>query len=246
MHKEKEEKDANDSVLEDPLGIIPNIPKSRFKTLKVSTPFQDDFIAAKYIATFHATTGYEALLGKARKSVQERLVQQKKASKYFIKSNVGKFVSTKDTLEEIFDSSDSLPTKSDWVDRLNFTYRDLQRMGSILFQPMMLTMKKGKELQSMANLVDRLRFIFNIPTDISDGIEKEEYKRVVHEYKKAKLIMSESKQQIFVNMFHKIKQQVVVVVDKLFKMLKDATLSYDEKQRIIRYEYSIFLTIVIW
>ncbi|KAL0481454.1 exocyst complex component 2 [Acrasis kona] len=236
LNHNKESEEANnkrEQEVEDPLGLINGITKNNIKQKKGLNPVESDFNAALYLASFHANAKHEVFLGRARKNVSDKQYQQKKDSKSFFKRNVGKFVSTKDTLEDIFLSEDSLP-QARWVAGIDVSYRDLQRMSQILFTPMIATSKKGKELQNMSTLIEKLRFVLNIPQDISEGIEREEYKRVVNEYRKAKILMADSKQYLFITMFKKIKDQIRSVVDKLFHMLK-LDLPYEEKQRIVGY-----------
>ena len=80
----------------------------------------------------------------------------------------------KDKLEEFFlgDREGRNIFNDTAVASLEASFDNLQTSGKSLFAPMIKTQQNSEEIRSMANIVDKLKFLFVIPAEIKVNMER--------------------------------------------------------------------------
>ncbi|KAL9654147.1 hypothetical protein ABK040_016493 [Willaertia magna] len=222
---------------EDPLDIIKNLQKPKLKN--GLHPFEDGFIPTKYLATFHHHVPFETLR-KGRLVCRKRKEQQSQKLRLFVQDNLERYIYLKDKLEEFFLGKEDKNIFNDAaVKRLESTFDNIQKSGYALFKPMIDTKIKQEEVRTIVNIVDKLKFLLTIPSDIKENIERKEYKKIVMDYKKAKYFLKQSNSGLMRKLFGTITESIEGVRSILFSKLKDPEVPQDQKERLIGYLYML-------
>jgi hypothetical protein len=104
---------------------------------------------------------------------------------------------------------------------------------------MIQTKQRGEDIKKMAQIVDRLQFALSIPSQIEEHFEKEDFGKIVNNYRRTKAFMSETDSTIFQSVYQLVMTQVVEVRERMFDILADPQTPYEEKQKIIGHLYQL-------
>ena len=136
-------------------------------------PYEDGFIPTKYLGNLHAKFSFSALKN-AKKTCTRRKEIQSNKLRQFVHDNLEKYIYLKDKLEEflIGDREGRNIFNDNAVAGLEQSFDNLQSYCKNLFSPMIKTQQMGEEIRSMVNIVDKLKFLFIIPSDIKQNRER--------------------------------------------------------------------------
>lgn len=156
----------------------------------------------------------------------------------------------KDSLDEIYQTKDALFT-SNSVEKLSHKYQDLQQAGEALFKPLWTRKKHGEEIKNVLSLVKKYDLIFEMPDNIKENVANKDYKKVVHDYEKAKYFKKKCKSTIFQKTFAAIDSEIQKLRDNLFKQLAidekndeiDLKSLVEDQEKYIYYLYALDSTI---
>ncbi|KAG2386211.1 hypothetical protein C9374_002657 [Naegleria lovaniensis] len=234
----KQQSSADQDFCEDPLDLVRALQLSKLKN--GLNPYEEGFIPTKYIASFHSKFSFE-VLKKSRMTCRQRKESQSRKLRQFVQDNLEKYVYLKDKLEEFFigDREGRNIFNDTAVQGLEESFNSLQTTAKALFSPIIKTQQLSEEIRSMTVIVDKLKFLFVIPSDIKENRERKEYKKIILDYKKAKYFIRNSSSKILNSLYTHILRQVAEVRTDLFNKLKDPSISIDQKDRYIGYLYML-------
>ena len=82
------------------------------------------------------------------------------------------------------------------------------------------------------NVLDRFKFLFNLPANIENNLAKEDYDRIIDEYERAKSLYGESDCEIFNIYLEEIEKNVGVLRERLREKLRDTDLTVEQKIKV--------------
>lgn len=221
-------------------------------TTKSIVIYKENFSPTLFLATVHDKTPYIDLRDrdKAPLNLARRRQRQEEEIKVLVKNNLDKFVRAKDSLDEIYSTKDALFT-SNSVEKLSHKYQDLQQAGEALFKSLWDRKKHGEEIKNVLGLIKKYDLIFEMPDNIKENVANRDYKKVVHDYEKAKYFKKKCKSTIFQKTFTAIDNEIQKLRDNLFKQLTidenndeiDLKSLVEDQEKYIYYLYQLDSTI---
>lgn len=219
---------------EDPLGIV----NDRYKATKVEsltnlmnqTTWDEDqigninfkaenFNPSLFLAQCHSQTTFDELLDALDDLKYVKMAEIEKKIKTLVSENLDKYRASKDSLDEIYSTKDSLFT-SNSIEKLSHKYQEAQNAGEQLLKPLWTRKLQNEEIKRCCSLLERFSFIFDIPNEIRKCISEKDYKKVVfHIYPKAKFFKRRCKSAIFEKSFNCVDEEIHKLKDFLFDQL---------------------------
>ncbi|XP_045353572.1 exocyst complex component 2 isoform X2 [Leopardus geoffroyi] len=199
-----------------PLGI--DIEKSKFpqKDLEMLFPgmsadfTSENFSAAWYLIENHSTTSFEQL-----KMAVTNLKRQAN------KKSEGSLAYVKGGLSTFFEAQDALSGASNTADTL--------------FQEVLGRKDKADSTRNALNVLQRFKFLFNLPLNIERNIQKGDYDVVINDYEKAKSLFGKTEVQVFKKYYAEVETRIETLRELLLDKLLETPSTLHDQKRYIRY-----------
>ncbi|XP_053528528.1 exocyst complex component 2 isoform X3 [Artibeus jamaicensis] len=199
-----------------PLGI--EIEKSKFpqKDLEMLFPgmsadfTSENFSAAWYLIENHSTTSFEQL-----KMAVTNLKRQAN------KKSEGSLACVKGGLSTFFEAQDALSGASNTADTL--------------FQEVLGRKDKADSTRNALNVLQRFKFLFNLPLNIERNIQKGDYDVVINDYEKAKSLFGRTEVQVFKKYYAEVETRIEALREFLLDKLLETPSTLHDQKRYIRY-----------
>ncbi len=227
------------NAIEDPMGITLdgrsfahrmtqwNVLKSQQHSLRSLLENKDiyiskeNFSASLFLAAVHRQTPMDDLLNRGRDNLLRNQKRLESKMRKLIQSNLSKFIEAKDSLDRIHRTKNS-KFRDNSVQSIQNQFKSLNDQASELFQPMIRVKKRGEDIKEALSMLKRYGFVFNLPTNIAENIEKRDYRKVVIDYNKAKYFKRKCTDGVTV--FNPIFASVEAQVSRLRSILFDQLL----------------------
>ncbi|XP_013377292.1 PREDICTED: exocyst complex component 2 isoform X2 [Chinchilla lanigera] len=199
-----------------PLGI--EIEKSRFPQKDLEMLFHgmsadftsENFSAAWYLIENHSTTSFEQL-----KMAVANLKRQAN------KKSEGSLACVKGGLSTFFEAQDALSGASNTADTL--------------FQEVLGRKDKADSTRNALNVLQRFKFLFNLPLNIERNIQKGDYDVVINDYEKAKSLFGKTEVQVFKKYYAEVETRIEALQELLLDKLLETPSTLHDQKRYIRY-----------
>uniref|UniRef100_A0A2K6T180 Exocyst complex component 2 n=1 Tax=Saimiri boliviensis boliviensis TaxID=39432 RepID=A0A2K6T180_SAIBB len=199
-----------------PLGI--EIEKSKFsqKDLEMLFPgmsadfTSENFSAAWYLIENHSNTSFEQL----KMAVMNLKRQANKKSE-------GSLAYVKGGLSTFFEAQDALSGASNTADTL--------------FQEVLGRKDKADSTRNALNVLQRFKFLFNLPLNIERNIQKGDYDVVINDYEKAKSLFGKTEVQVFKKYYAEVETRIEALRELLLDKLLETPSTLHDQKRYIRY-----------
>ncbi|KAM6374240.1 exocyst complex component 2 isoform 2-T4 [Alca torda] len=199
-----------------PLGI--EIDKGRFPQKDLEALFpgmsadftSENFSAAWYLIENHSTTSFDQL--------KTAVVNLKKQAN---KKNEGSLAYVKGGLSTFFEAQDALSGASNTADTL--------------FQEVLGRKDKADSTRNALNVLQRFKFLFNLPLNIERNIQKGDYDVVINDYEKAKSLFGKTEVQVFKKYYGEVETRIEALRELLLDKLLETPSTLHDQKRYIRY-----------
>ncbi|CAH6803390.1 Exoc2 [Phodopus roborovskii] len=199
-----------------PLGI--EIEKSKLPQKDLEALFHgmsadftsENFSAAWYLIENHSTTSFEQL-----KMAVTNLKRQAN------KKSEGSLAYVKGGLSTFFEAQDALSGASNTADTL--------------FQEVLGRKDKADATRNALNVLQRFKFLFNLPLNIKRNIQKGDYDVVINDYEKAKSLFGKTEVQVFKKYYAEVEAGIEDLRELLLKKLLETPSTLHDQKRYIRY-----------
>ncbi|XP_075777460.1 exocyst complex component 2 isoform X2 [Pelodiscus sinensis] len=199
-----------------PLGI--EINKNRFPQKDLEALFpgmsadftSENFSAAWYLIENHSTTSFDQL--------KMAVMNLKKQAN---KKNEGSLAYVKGGLSTFFEAQDALSGASNTADTL--------------FQEVLGRKDKADSTRNALNVLQRFKFLFNLPLNIERNIQKGDYDVVINDYEKAKSLFGKTEVQVFKKYYAEVETRIGALRDLLLDKLLETPSTLHDQKRYIRY-----------
>ncbi|XP_076999617.1 exocyst complex component 2 isoform X4 [Tamandua tetradactyla] len=224
-----------------PLGI--EIEKSRFpqKDLEIlfhgmSADFtSENFSAAWYLIENHSTTSFEQLK-MAVSNLKKQANKKNEGSLAYVKGGLSTFFEAQDALSAIHQKLEADGTEKvegSMTQKLENVLNRASNTADTLFQEVLGRKDKADSTRNALNVLQRFKFLFNLPLNIERNIQKGDYDVVINDYEKAKSLFGKTEVQVFKKYYAEVETRIEALRELLLdKLLETPSTLHDQKRYI--------------
>uniref|UniRef100_A0A8C3A521 Exocyst complex component 2 n=1 Tax=Cyclopterus lumpus TaxID=8103 RepID=A0A8C3A521_CYCLU len=137
------------------------------------------------------------------------------------KKNEGSLAYVKGGLSTFFEAQDALAGASDTADTL--------------FQEVLGRKDKADSTRNALNVLQRFKFLFNLPLNIERNIQKGDYDVVINDYEKAKSLFGNTEVPVFKKVYVEVEMRIGALRSLLLEKLLQTPSTLHDQKRYIRY-----------
>uniref|UniRef100_A0A2K6T1E0 Exocyst complex component 2 n=1 Tax=Saimiri boliviensis boliviensis TaxID=39432 RepID=A0A2K6T1E0_SAIBB len=219
-----------------PLGI--EIEKSKFsqKDLEMLFPgmsadfTSENFSAAWYLIENHSNTSFEQLK-MAVMNLKRQANKKSEGSLAYVKGGLSTFFEAQDALSgKLFYSKMFSEKIQGQVDQTLAS-----NTADTLFQEVLGRKDKADSTRNALNVLQRFKFLFNLPLNIERNIQKGDYDVVINDYEKAKSLFGKTEVQVFKKYYAEVETRIEALRELLLDKLLETPSTLHDQKRYIRY-----------
>ncbi|ERE79950.1 exocyst complex component 2 [Cricetulus griseus] len=188
-----------------PLGI--EIEKSKLPQKDLEALFHgmsadftsENFSAAWYLIENHSTTSFEQLK-MAVTHLKRQANKKSEGSLACVKGGLSTFFEAQDALSAIHQKLEADGTEKvegSMTQKLENVLNRASNTADTLFQEVLGRKDKADSTRNALNVLQRFKFLFNLPLNIKRNIQKGDYDVVINDYEKAKSLFGKTEVQVF-------------------------------------------------
>ncbi|XP_059035084.1 exocyst complex component 2 isoform X2 [Mustela lutreola] len=226
-----------------PLGI--EIEKSKFpqKDLEILFPgmsadfTSENFSAAWYLIENHSTTSFEQLK-MAVTNLKRQANKKSEGSLAYVKGGLSTFFEAQDALSAIHQKLEADGTEKvegSMTQKLENVLNRASNTADTLFQEVLGRKDKADSTRNALNVLQRFKFLFNLPLNIERNIQKGDYDVVINDYEKAKSLFGKTEVQVFKKYYAEVETRIEALRELLLAKLLETPSTLHDQKRYIRY-----------
>ncbi|XP_037375060.1 exocyst complex component 2 isoform X3 [Talpa occidentalis] len=226
-----------------PLGI--DIEKSKYpqKDLEMLFPgmsadfTSENFSAAWYLIENHSTTSFEQLK-MAVTNLKRQANKKSEGSLTYVKGGLSTFFEAQDALSAIHQKLEADGTEKvegSMTQKLENVLNRASTTADTLFQEVLGRKDKADATRNALNVLQRFKFLFNLPLNIERNIQKGDYDVVINDYEKAKSLFGKTEVQVFKKYYAEVETRIEALRKLLLDKLLETPSTLHDQKRYIRY-----------
>ncbi|XP_036744561.2 exocyst complex component 2 isoform X1 [Manis pentadactyla] len=226
-----------------PLGI--EIEKSKFpqKDLEMLFPgmsadfTSENFSAAWYLIENHSNTSFEQLKV-AVTNLKRQASKKSEGSLAHAKGGLSTFFEAQDALSAIHQKLEADGTEKvegSMTQKLENVLNRASNTADTLFQEVLGRKDKADSTRNALNVLQRFKFLFNLPLNIERNIQKGDYDVVINDYEKAKSLFGKTEVQVFKKYYAEVETRIGALRELLLDKLLETPSTLHDQKRYIRY-----------
>lgn len=226
-----------------PLGI--DIEKSKFpqKDLEMLFPgmsadfTSENFSAAWYLIENHSNTSFEQLK-MAVTNLKRQANKKSEGSLAYVKGGLSTFFEAQDALSAIHQKLEADGTEKvegSMTQKLENVLNRASTTADALFQEVLGRKDKADSTRNALNVLQRFKFLFNLPLNIERNIQKGDYDVVINDYEKAKSLFGKTEVQVFKKYYAEVETRIESLRKLLLDKLLETPSTLHDQKRYIRY-----------
>uniref|UniRef100_A0A673SRV9 Exocyst complex component 2 n=1 Tax=Suricata suricatta TaxID=37032 RepID=A0A673SRV9_SURSU len=226
-----------------PLGI--EIEKSKFpqKDLEMLFPgmsadfTSENFSATWYLIENHSTTSFEQLK-MAVTNLKRQANKKSEGSLAYVKGGLSTFFEAQDALSAIHQKLEADGTEKvegSMTQKLENVLNRASNTADTLFQEVLGRKDKADSTRNALNVLQRFKFLFNLPLNIERNIQKGDYDVVINDYEKAKSLFGKTEVQVFKKYYAEVETRIEALRELLLDKLLETPSTLHDQKRYIRY-----------
>nr|XP_023480112.1 exocyst complex component 2 isoform X4 [Equus caballus] len=225
-----------------PLGI--EIEKSKFpqKDLEMLFPgmsadfTSENFSASWYLIENHSTTSFEQLKT-AVTNLKRQASKKSEGSLAYVKGGLSTFFEAQDALSAIHQKLEADGTEKvegSMTQKLENVLNRASNTADTLFQEVLGRKDKADSTRNALNVLQRFKFLFNLPLNIERNIQKGDYDVVINDYEKAKSLFGKTEVQVFKKYYAEVETRIEALRQLLLDKLLETPSTLHDQKRYIR------------
>ncbi|NWU95069.1 EXOC2 protein, partial [Upupa epops] len=226
-----------------PLGI--EIDKSRFPQKDLEALFpgmsadftSENFSAAWYLIENHSTTSFDQLKT-AVVNLKKQANKKNEGSLAYVKGGLSTFFEAQDALSAIHQKLEADGTEKvegSMTQKLENVLNRASNTADTLFQEVLGRKDKADSTRNALNVLQRFKFLFNLPLNIERNIQKGDYDVVINDYEKAKSLFGKTEVQVFKKYYAEVETRIEALRELLLDKLLETPSTLHDQKRYIRY-----------
>ncbi|NXY03543.1 EXOC2 protein, partial [Pteruthius melanotis] len=226
-----------------PLGI--EIDKGRFPQKDLESLFpgmsadftSENFSAAWYLIENHSTTSFDQLK-MAVVNLKKQANKKNEGSLAYVKGGLSTFFEAQDALSAIHQKLEADGTEKvegSMTQKLENVLNRASNTADTLFQEVLGRKDKADSTRNALNVLQRFKFLFNLPLNIERNIQKGDYDVVINDYEKAKSLFGKTEVQVFKKYYGEVETRIEALRELLLDKLLETPSTLHDQKRYIRY-----------
>ncbi|NXG68645.1 EXOC2 protein, partial [Baryphthengus martii] len=226
-----------------PLGI--EIDKGRFPQKDLEALFpgmsadftSENFSAAWYLIENHSTTSFDQLKT-AVVNLKKQANKKNEGSLAYVKGGLSTFFEAQDALSAIHQKLEADGTEKvegSMTQKLENVLNRASNTADTLFQEVLGRKDKADSTRNALNVLQRFKFLFNLPLNIERNIQKGDYDVVINDYEKAKSLFGKTEVQVFKKYYAEVETRIESLRELLLDKLLETPSTLHDQKRYIRY-----------
>ncbi|XP_057555564.1 exocyst complex component 2 isoform X1 [Hippopotamus amphibius kiboko] len=226
-----------------PLGI--EIEKGKFPQKDLETLFpgmsadftSENFSAAWYLIENHSNTSFEQLK-MAVTHLKRQANKKSEGSLAYVKGGLSTFFEAQDALSAIHQKLEADGTEKvegSMTQKLENVLNRASNTADTLFQEVLGRKDKADSTRNALNVLQRFKFLFNLPLNIERNIQKGDYDVVINDYEKAKSLFGKTEVQVFKKYYAEVETRIEALRELLLAKLLETPSTLHDQKRYIRY-----------
>ncbi|CAL8309234.1 unnamed protein product [Lota lota] len=226
-----------------PLGI--DIDKSKVPQTDMEQTFpgmsgdftSENFSATWYLIENHSGTGFDQLR-LAANNLKKQATKKNEGSLAYVKGGLSTFFEAQDALAAIHQKLESDGTEKvegSMTQRLENVLNRASDTADTLFQEVLGRKDKADSTRNALNVLQRFKFLFNLPLNIERNIQKGDYDVVINDYEKAKSLFGNTEVPVFKKVYAEVETRIGALRSLLLEKLLETPSTLHDQKRYIRY-----------
>uniref|UniRef100_A0A8D0HNH9 Exocyst complex component 2 n=1 Tax=Sphenodon punctatus TaxID=8508 RepID=A0A8D0HNH9_SPHPU len=226
-----------------PLGI--EIDKGGFPQKDLEALFpgmsadftSENFSAAWYLIENHSTTSFDQLK-MAVMNLKKQANKKNEGSLAYVKGGLSTFFEAQDALSAIHQKLEADGTEKvegSMTQKLENVLNRASNTADTLFQEVLGRKDKADSTRNALNVLQRFKFLFNLPLNIERNIQKGDYDVVINDYEKAKSLFGKTEVQVFKKYYAEVETRIEALRKLLLDKLLETPSTLHDQKRYIRY-----------
>uniref|UniRef100_A0A673VSM9 Exocyst complex component 2 n=1 Tax=Salmo trutta TaxID=8032 RepID=A0A673VSM9_SALTR len=226
-----------------PLGIDFDKGKVPLKDLEALFPgvsgefTSENFSATWYLIENHSVTSFDQLR-MAASNLKKQATKKNEGSLAYVKGGLSTFFEAQDALAAIHQRLESDGTErveGSMTQRLENVLNRASDTADTLFQEVLGRKDKADSTRNALNVLQRFKFLFNLPLNIERNIQKGDYDVVINDYEKAKSLFSNTEVSVFKKVYAEVETRIGALRSLLLDKLLETPSTLHDQKRYIRY-----------
>uniref|UniRef100_A0A3B3ZBA2 Exocyst complex component 2 n=1 Tax=Periophthalmus magnuspinnatus TaxID=409849 RepID=A0A3B3ZBA2_9GOBI len=226
-----------------PLGIDIDKGKIPQKDMEQTFPgmtgdfTSENFSAAWYLIENHSGSSFEQLKIAAN-NLKKQANKKNEGSLAYVKGGLSTFFEAQDALAAIHQRLESDGTErveGSMTQRLENILNRASDTADTLFQEVLGRKDKADSTRNALNVLQRFKFLFNLPLNIERNIQKGDYDVVINDYEKAKSLFGNTEVPVFKKVYSEVEMRITALRTLLLEKLLQTPSTLHDQKRYIRY-----------
>ncbi|XP_034093349.1 LOW QUALITY PROTEIN: exocyst complex component 2 [Gymnodraco acuticeps] len=226
-----------------PLGIDIDKGKIPQKDIELTFPgMSGDFTSENFSATWylienHTGSSFEQLK-LAANNLKKQATKKNEGSLVYVKGGLSTFFEAQDALAAIHQRLESDGTErveGSMTQRLENILNRASDTADTLFQEVLGRKDKADSTRNALNVLQRFKFLFNLPLNIERNIQKGDYDVVINDYEKAKSLFGPTEVPVFKKVYAEVETKIGALRSLLLEKLLQTPSTLHDQKRYIRY-----------
>ncbi|OCT76374.1 exocyst complex component 2 [Xenopus laevis] len=226
-----------------PLGI--EIDKQKVQSQAIEPLFPgmsgdfncENFCATWYLITNHSTASFEQLKTAAN-NLRKQASKKNEGNVAYVKGGLSTFFEAQDALAAIHQKLEADGTEKvegSMTQILEKVLKSASTTADTLFQEVLGRKDKADSTRNALNVLQRFKFLFNLPLNIEKNIQKGDYDVVINDYEKAKSLFGKTEVQVFKKVYSEVETRIEALRNLLLDKLLETPSTLHDQKRYIRY-----------
>uniref|UniRef100_A0A3Q1ESG7 Exocyst complex component 2 n=1 Tax=Acanthochromis polyacanthus TaxID=80966 RepID=A0A3Q1ESG7_9TELE len=226
-----------------PLGIEIDKGKIPQKDMELTFPgmsgdfTRENFSATWYLIENHAGSSFEQLKI-AASNLKKQATKKNEGSLAYVKGGLSTFFEAQDALSAIhqrLESDGTEKVEGSMTQRLENILNRASDTADTLFQEVLGRKDKADSTRNALNVLQRFKFLFNLPLNIERNIQKGDYDVVINDYEKAKSLFGNTEVPVFKKVYAEVETRIGALRSLLLEKLLQTPSTLHDQKRYIRY-----------
>ncbi|KAJ3599316.1 hypothetical protein NHX12_033279 [Muraenolepis orangiensis] len=185
----------------------------------------ENFSATWYLMENHSGTGFDQLR-LAANNLKKQATKKNEGSLAYVKGGLSTFFEAQDALAAIHQKLESDGTEKvegSMTQRLENVLNRASDTADTLFQEVLGRKDKADSTRNALNVLQRFKFLFNLPLNIERNIQKGDYDVVINDYEKAKSLFGTTEVPVFKKVYTEVETRISALRSTCLTSMRQGT-----------------------
>ncbi|KAM9308773.1 exocyst complex component 2 [Gastrophryne carolinensis] len=197
----------------------------------------EKFCATWYLLENHSTASFEQLKIAAN-NLRKQASKKNEGNVAYVKGGLSTFFEAQNALAAIHQKLEADGTEKvegSMTQKLEKVLKSASTTADTLFQEVLGRKDKADSTRNALNVLQRFKFLFNLPLNIEKNIQKGDYDVVINDYEKAKSLFGKTEVEVFKKVYTEVETRIEALRALLLEKLLETPSTLHDQKRYIRY-----------